>query len=182
MNGYSCFWLLILFVIGAYLGKFVVSFSSKGKNFIYKIVYSLIFFNVGVIVSYLKLKINSNKINNRILKYDSPIIVSQAISIIMFFTKTNIKNKFLIKVISFFTPLNFNVYLIHDNNIIRRYIISKYIRKIIKYRERKFFFAILLLVAIIYIICALIDFIRYFFFKLLKIKYFCILLEKKIIN
>ena len=37
----------------------------------------------------------------------------QAISLVMFYSKLNIKNAFITKIISFLTPLNFSAQLIH---------------------------------------------------------------------
>ena len=53
-------------------------------------------------------------LNNQILiNYISPTIVLQALSLVILFSQLNIKNKWTIKIISFFNPLTFNVTIIH---------------------------------------------------------------------
>ena len=52
-------------------------------------------------------------------------MILQSISIILFITTIKY-NKYIAKIITFFGPLTYGVYLIHDNNIIR----AKYIVKI----------------------------------------------------
>lgn len=50
-------------------------------------------------------------------KYINPIVLFQAISLLMFFSKLKIKSNFLKKLISFFTPLVFGVLLFHSRII-----------------------------------------------------------------
>ena len=83
----------------------------------------------------------------------------------MIFSHLNIKNQYLIKAISFFTPLTFNVYLIHDNKLIRDYIISKYFFELNQCSVKELFPLIIFYALYVYIICSFIDFIRYLLFN-----------------
>ena len=98
----------------------------------------------------------------------------------MIFSHLNIKNQYLIKTISFFTPLTFNVYLIHDNKLIRDNIITKYFFKLNQCNEKELFPLIIFSTICVYINCSFIDFIRYLLFKLLKIRALCIFIVERI--
>ena len=92
------------------------------------------------------------------------------------FSKLSINNKFLIKTISFFTPLNLNITLIHAR---------LFSEKIIKFNwmniitQKALCIIIYQLGIILYILCGLIDYLRSILFKLLKIKQFCLFIEDK---
>lgn len=115
LNGYSGMWLIILYVIGAYLGKYLFMKNNNQNNLI-KIIYIFLYLFSSFISSdiYFKLFENKNKVsNNLLINYLSPTMVMQAISLIIIFAKFDFKNKWIIKLISFFTPLFFSVQLIH---------------------------------------------------------------------
>ena len=101
-------------------------------------------------------------------------MILQSISIILFITTIKY-NKYIAKIITFFGPLTYGVYLIHDNNIIRaKYIINIFnnyskdlplsnVKKIIYLKALK-----------IFVICALIDYLRNLIFRICYIKKICI--------
>ena len=106
-------------------------------------------------------------------------MIIEAICLIFFFENLTVKNPLLIKLISFFAPLTFNVYLFHNRafDIIFFYE-KKYIYNYIIGLKAKFLiFKIYSLSMIIFIFCAFIDCIRLLLFKLLKVRNFCIYIE-----
>lgn len=115
--------------------------------------------------------------NDLFLSYLSPTILLQAISLLKFFSKLEIHNNLIKNVILFLNPLNFSVILIHGRlfpaNII---LVKKFFNSIRNYKENVFLI-IYLFGIYIYIICILFDYLRLFLFKLLKIRYFCVLIE-----
>ena len=108
----SFIYILFERIVGGYLGKFVINHIS---NSMFNILYIFIYFIISFITSEWTFNVKiKNKFNNRaLLQYFSPTIVIQALSLIFFFSKLKITNKYLIKLILFFNPLNFNVTLIH---------------------------------------------------------------------
>ena len=92
-------------------------------------------------------------------------------------------NKFLRKIICFFGPLSFGVYLIHDNRFIRALIIKPLFKN---YSSNLKLSYIILLIVIkgfqILCFCFFIDFLRNIIFIILKIKKLCIFFDKKINN
>ena len=126
--------------------------------------------------------INKNYQPNKLLmEYYSPTIIIQAFSLIFFFKNLQIKNKYLIKIIMFLNPLNFNVSLIHLR-IFRSNL--KFNNKLFIYIKQMshdyLFFKIYGISFIIYFICAFVDYLRHLLFKLLKIRQLCIYIETKL--
>ena len=182
-NGYSPTWLTILYIIGAYFGKNVINLENKEKC-IYYIFCVMIYFLCSFLTLriYLKKK-NILKIipNNLFVEYISPSIIIQAISLLMFFSKLPIKKNMIKKIISFFSSLNFSAILIHGRLFQTNSLITKRWFYRIKNINDSFLILKIILIAIfVYIICILIDYFRSLLFKILKIRYFCELIEKKI--
>ena len=179
-NGFSYSWLLILYLFGSYLGRFKIDIEKK-RNSYYYIKYFLLIIIFGLIKTKLLLNrmMKSNK-NSIILNYASPTYLGISISIIMIFSNINIKNKILIKIISFLSPLTYGIYLSHDHILVRRYLVKKYFLWILKYKSIKIVLIELICSFGVFIFCGFIDLIRIFIFKYLKIKKLFILLENKI--
>lgn len=87
------------------------------------------------------------------------------------------------RIISSIGTLIFGVYLIHENRCIREDIISNLFNNeknnINIFSVYKLFMTKSLL---IFIICIIIDYLRYSLFNLFKIRRICIILEKKILE
>ena len=177
-DGYSTMWLLLLYIIGGYLGKYANDTKKNNYLFLFLLLYIISFFFNSEI--HFKLLRISSKIPNKIfINYISPTTVIQAISLIIVFSNLKIENKFLIKIISFLTPLNFSAQLIHARLFRANLSIIKiFFNYIIMLKIKGLFYKIFGIGIIIYIICICIDYIRFLIFKLLKIKKFCLFIEK----
>ena len=181
-NGYSSIWLTILYILGAYIGKFIMT-DKKNKNIIYFAFCILIYIFCSFFSSeiYFFLLKSKSAINNKILiSYLSPTILLQALSLIMFSSKLNRKNKCIIKIISFLSPLTFSAQLIHA-----RLFGDKKIKKFLyvfinKFTDSLLFYKIYGLGILIYFICIFIDYFRLLLFNILKIRNLSILLENKV--
>ena len=114
------------------------------------------------------------------VEYNSPSSVIIALCFIYMLSNIDIKSNILHKIISFFAPLTFGIYLIHNHKIVRNIIISKNYQWLLNYKGYK----LLVMEAFesfkIFMFCAFIDFIRFQIFKLLKIKEICILISNLI--
>ena len=176
-EGYSSHWLIILYIIGAYLGKYII-INKNYKNFNYFIICLLIYIFSAFITSESFFILNNSRFYNKNLLYNylSPTIIFEALSLIMMFSKLTI-NKFEIKIISFFTPFTLNITLLHLRLFTERIITFNWL---IKLKLNKIIFIVIYLYGIIlYIFLGLIDYLRSIFFKILKIKQFCLLIEDK---
>jgi len=175
-GGYSSLWLLILFILGSYIGKYLIKKQFLPKTF-FIVIYLLSSF---VSSEYIFYSYNKYKVPNRIfLEYFSPTIVIQALSLIFFFANLKITNKYFIKMISFLNPLNFNVTLIHSKAYQFK---TPLIIKLCKYTQaltdHYLFFKIYGISILIYFICIVVDYFRFLIFKLLRIRALCNCIKK----
>ena len=188
-EGSSVLWFLILFIIGAYIGKYKINYSGI-KKFMFCCLCLFIYLYSTFIFYKLKNNelYNGNKyILNQLVTmlnklfsetHESIIRIIQTISITLFFLQINY-NKYLSKIISFIGPLSFGVYLSHYNKYAIDYIMinvfnnSPYNLTLIPV------FKLFLSKALkIFFICILLDYIRHLLFNILRIRKLCILLEK----
>ena len=113
--------------------------------------------------------------------YDSNLKVIQSISIILFLLQINYNKKYLGKIISFIGKLTFGVYLIHMNYFISNDILNDLFdnepNNISILSVYRLFMSKGLL---IFILCIIIDYLRYLLFHLLKIRKICIIFDKKL--
>ena len=108
-GGYTSSWLTILYIIGSYLGKYKLENIDKSSNKI------KIFFFINYIgLSFLSSEIFFITRKSFLICYLSPTILSQAICLVIIFYTMKIKNKFIITIIKFITPLVFSATLIHS--------------------------------------------------------------------
>lgn len=182
MSGYSSMWLTILYIIGAYLGKYII--KNENEIRVRHYIFFLFIYISSSFISYeirFKLLKSKRKISKNILiSYLSPTMLLQALSLIMFFSSLNIHNKILIKIITFITPLNFSAQLIHarlfQTKIKSIITLFKYINN---FNSNIFFFKIYALSILIYSFCIIIDYLRFILFKLCKIREICLYIERK---
>ena len=179
-RGYSSLWLIILYIIGAYIGIYYIKKHSF-SNLLYLLIY--IFFSF-ITYFYLFYNIGKNgKPNHLLMEYYSPTIMIQALALIFFFSNLKINHKLVRKIILFLNPLNFNVSLIHltffRSNIIANIKLFYYIKQL----NLRFLILKLYGISLItYLICAFIDYFRNLIFQIIKIKKLCNFIEKKVFN
>lgn len=181
--GYSFSWLLILYIVGAYFGLFIINNHKRSVIFY--------FINISIFISSTLLSyffktyrgINLKIIKNLFrIQYNSLPMILQAFSLILLIVEIK-SNKIFKNLIIFSGSHTFGVYLIHDNNLIRTYFIKNLFNK---YPKSLSFSNIIFLIHIkgitIFIICILIDFLRYKLFNIVKIRNLCIFIDQKINN
>lgn len=182
-KGFSYIWLLILYLYGSYLGKFKINNNIKRSIFHYiKLVIIIVlamFIRMKIIVYFIKSPKKKIDLN---IDYCSPAEVIISFSIIMIFSNINIKNKYLIKMISFFAPLTYGVYLIHNHLLVRNYIIKNNFQWLTKMKLYNFFIIEILCSFVVFLLCSLIDFIRLLIFNTLKVRQIIIIILKIIKN
>jgi surface polysaccharide O-acyltransferase-like enzyme len=189
--GYSVLWLMIFYITGAYFGKYEIKFFGI-KKFYFAFINFLIYISTSIIY-YIIFNYNMESLTGGIklniiiiLKqlftenYDSNLKVIQSISIILFLLQINY-NKYLGKIISFIGTLTFGVYLIHSNRCIESDILSDLFdneqNNISVLSVYRLFMRKGLL---LFIICIIIDYLRYLLFNLLKIRKICIIFDRKL--
>ena len=173
LNGYSSSWLMILYIIGSYFGKYSLENVNKSN----KLIKCFYFINY-ICFSFLSSEIFFITGKKYLINYLSPTILFQALCLVMIFYSFEITNKFIIIIIKFITPLVFSVTLIHLILFNLKFkIVLSFFTSIRKLSKNFLFFKIYLLSIILFIFCIIIDFFRFLLFKFFKIKEICLFIE-----
>lgn len=165
-NGYSFLWLTLLYLLGAVIKK--IDFAEK-----LRCRWWLLIFAAAVAVTCI-FKLADHETGavadeNLLTYYPSPTTVIQAVSLLAIGVRMNIKNKKAIRLIKFFAPLSFSVYLIHTNPFIFYYLIKNCTAEIAGFATPLMVLSILGIAIAIFLACTLIDSLRAMLFKAIKI-------------
>lgn len=170
LHGYSTIWLSCCYIIGAYLKKYPLNISRTKSLIIYfASIFSIWFikyFSHFLFVIIFK----KEKELNVFIDYTSIFVITSAIALLSFFGKLNIKNALCKKILAFISTLSFSVYLIHTNGFIYSYVIKDSFISLVSTNPFKLFAGVLLSSLLIFIVCLIIDSVRYAVFKLLKVQ------------
>ncbi|MBO2526994.1 MAG: acyltransferase [Clostridiales bacterium] len=181
VGGYSGLWLIVLYAVGAYIKKYGLGEKCS------QVVLFLIFLGSVVLSLALKYAIQyfSQKINGSIYSprfvasFLSPLILLASVSLLLFFSRLRC-GKAAKKLIAFFAPAAFGVYIIHVHPLIWESLIKNRFVSYASLSPLALAGAVLLTAFGIYLVCSLIDLLRIRIFKLLKIRKRCMALEEKI--
>lgn len=182
-QGYTAWWLMILYLIGGYIKKYGLLEKWKMKTLLLGYVLMV----TGTWISKYIIEIGTLKIvhkakgGNYLIRYTSPTILLSGIFLLLIFKNMKIGDtaKKLIKVLS---PLAFSVYLIHvhplvwDNFMFERFV---------KYADLPWYLEVIAVLGTglaIYIAGSAIDMVREKMFKVLKIKKHLVQIESKVMN
>ena len=189
-RGYSVLNLIIFYILGAYLGKYVIK-GNKNKSIFYYLICLLVYISSSLLCYYFCCFFNKEKAKIKILinvsqlftlRINSFAMILQVISLTLIFTQIKY-NKIFGKIVSCLGPYTYGVYISHCNEY---FINFEFIKIFENYSEFTPLNTIVYLVNIrsiqIYILCIFIDYIRYLFFKILKIREICIFIDKQINN
>lgn len=187
-GGASTIWLLSLYIIGAYIGKFNMEFTGVKRyliNLINFLTFLLLCWTYNQFRNYTISDFSGDyktKLRNFIKKLmttglNSVIRTTQAILIVLFFL--NLKyNKFLSKFITFLGPLTFGVYLIHINiNVSVNYLSNILNKESLNLTAREAIQMLIFKSIKYFLECVIIEYFRYLLFTILKIRNICILIE-----
>lgn len=120
-GGYSAIWLVCLYVVGGCLGHFQLWSTLKRPALYY--VLCCILPTAGVIaLGYLPL--NPGIAEKLFVSYTAPFCCLSSFFLLMACARMRISSGTAIRLISFFAPLSFAVYLIHNNPLIWQNIIK----------------------------------------------------------
>ena len=188
-GGSSTIWLLCLYITGAYIGKYNVVYTGI-KRYIFGFIYLFIFlflchihnkYSNYIIIEYsgnykIKLKNFIKKLSNN--NFNSVIKFTQAIFQALFFLQLKY-NDYISKLITFFGPLTFGVYLIHIHPIVsKNYLLKIWDGEAYDLNANEVIQMFLLKSIKIFIICIIIDYLRHLLFTIFKIRKICIFAEK----
>ncbi|MBO5526315.1 MAG: acyltransferase [Clostridia bacterium] len=160
--GFSFLWLAVLYVVGAWMKKYDI--PSKIKP---------LFAIVGIILCCillwsLRCFLPSWKGTPLIVCYASPVVTFIAVSYLALFAKLKV-NRFFKKTIAFFAPCSFGVYLVHEHPLFLAFLLSGKFAWIATQPVWLVIPEILACSFVIFLVCLLIDRVRHFFFRLLRV-------------
>lgn len=160
-KGYSFLWLFFLYIIGALFKKYSMLEKIKLSTYLYMYIISIILTLINVVMT-------NNVFKGILTFYNSFTILLMAIVMLGLCLKLNFKS-FVIKIINFFHPTTFGIYILHIHTIVWIYLL----------KDRFFFianlpfilipFAVIFYAINIFLFCAIIEKLRIYIFKSLNI-------------
>ncbi len=164
--GYSPFWLIYCYFIGAYLKKRQNNIKISNRkilSFIFLCCLASATFNFII----KNIPTNHFIISTEIfLNYTSPFITVISMLLIILFSRIKIKES---NIIHFLSQTSFGVYVIHTNILIYDFIFPIIFKYITGYNILIQIALILLNIVVVYIVCSIIEFLKMKVFKLVKI-------------
>jgi len=172
--GYSVMWLSALYMLGGCIK--IMELEKKIKKSTAIIVYL-----IAVSITFGSTFIKQINMDNFLFAYTSPTVLISSGVLFIIFAQLNINEK-LKKVISFFAPLAFGVYLIHTEPLIWQHIFFGKFMWFGNANPIIFILYTLLVTIAVWLCCSMIDYIRLDIFNLLRLKKLCINIENKLIE
>lgn len=171
-NGYTIASFVMLYIIGAYFGKYKLRENYHFKNFS-KNKYQLLLLVLFIISIFLAItpKIITDYFENstieilsyvkylfglKLIDYISPVIILESVLYLLLFETFDFKSKFINKVAS----LTFGIYLVHENNFLVKFLYDRLPISVNGVIYPNVIIKMLLYSIIIFIVSAIIEYIR----------------------
>lgn len=168
--GYSSIWIAALYLFGGCLRLLE---AGKYKKTVYIGVYA-----ACVLVSWLNKFLLPYPKNAFLINYISPTILLAAASLLIFFSKLD-TGKRRERIISFFSPLAFGVFLFHTHPYMwHNWLYNRYVQ-FAELSPLKLILAVVQASFAIWFACSMADWIRHSLFRLLQVKKLCVFIEEK---
>ncbi|MBQ3567197.1 MAG: acyltransferase [Oscillospiraceae bacterium] len=177
VKGYSALWLVILYLVGAYMKKYN-SLSHIGKIQAFAGFVSCVAVTWAVKLSVEEF-IPQFKRANILISYTSPTIIGTGIFLFVLFKNIN-PPAFCCKIIGFFAPLAFSVYIIHVHPLFWEHVMKGWFAPIGELSLPLMIIAVIGASLGLYFACSVVDLIRHYLFKLLRLQKLVFTLEMKI--
>lgn len=171
-GGFSTFWLIILYLLGAWIRKEMDNPDSWmvrcKKRYLFLILCVLVGGQVilrnGLDIIGIMLG-KENGLMHSFGSYTSPFMVAEAIVLILLFAKLQFPHDRMQTFISKMGAASFGVYLMHDNQFVRQYILIDNLSGIGQLNTVMYLVAMVGTAIVIYISCALLELVRGWIFK-----------------
>lgn len=170
-DGFSAIWLMILYLVGGYIRKYDSNDNGKAVRFLagYFVMISVTWLS-KLFIEILTLHfLGEVRAGNYLISYKSPTILLASVCLLMFFERMKIPS-FVEKVIRFFSPMAFGIYLIHNHPLVNAYFVKDRFAEYVAFPWFIEILAVLGTAVCINLICYAIDFIRLELFKRLHIR------------
>ena len=164
-GGYSHWWLLCMYLIGAYFKLYPIEISKAKCLLLYAISTLCAWFAGRVLMSI----IGSDKELGGFIDYTSIFIVIPSVALLILFSQMKITRTSFQKAIRFSSPLAFSVYLIHAQPLTYYHLLGWKFASFINDNVTILTVKVIIATTAIYVACLLIDIPRYYLFKALGI-------------
>jgi hypothetical protein len=170
-GGYSVYWLSMMYIIGAYIKKYGLNSKIKPRiSLLGYFIFNIITWGCKLILDIMSDKgFNTPYSSNILVNYTSPTIVGAAIMLLLYCSNINFSNVWR-KIISFFAPVSFGVYLIHVEPLIWTNLFKGHFADYLELSPTIMAIAVLGTALAIWFVCSIIDRVRLEIFKILKLK------------
>lgn len=158
-GGYSFTWILCLYVIGACLRN--IEIEDELNKYWYLAAYVFCVLSAWGIMEKFQFQ--------EIVNYESPLVLSAALMLLLFFKRLNFKSASTHKAISMLSRTSFGVYIIHTNPLIWNHLLTGNFARYNRLPIPLTLTAVILTAIAIYAFCTLFDWLVEKFFKLIKI-------------
>lgn len=180
-SGYSGLWLMVLYAVGAYIGKYGM-WKKISQPALLGIYFGCTGLSLGLKcgVQYISGTVfNSAYYLKSIASYTSPLVLLGSIALLLFFSRLRCGN-IAKKIIALFAPAAFGVYIIHVHPLIWESLMKNRFVPYADLSPLALAGAVLLTAFGIYLVCSLIDLLRVWLFRLLKIRQHCMALGERL--
>lgn len=164
-NGYSPFWLMYCYSLGAYFKLY--SIDLRKIDCIKIILLNIL---IELLSNFIIWKFNPNYNIQALLSYVSPFIIINSLCLLSIFTNIKVSNKCIIKILSILSSCAFGVYIIHCHILIIDYMLKDSVKFLTNTNCAVLVCGLIVSIIIIYLICTIIDIVRQKIFKLIKIE------------
>ena len=168
-GGNGLIWFVTLYMISSYLRLYYKPKVYKSKWIFRYLILSLLLTASRSLIEYITINFGlvGSPIRPVLFFSNNSILVALAsVYLFIFFLNVRIENIIAIKIINYFAPLTFGVYLIHDNSHIRLLIWNVLVQPFNYSRVWILPIHLIVSVIIIFIVCSLVESIRMIIFKL----------------
>lgn len=172
--GYSAVWLSALYLIGGCIKILQPEKKINKKT-------SLLIYLLFVCITFASVFIEKINKDAFLFSYTSPTVLLSSCALVVCFSQMKI-NELPKKIISFFSPLAFGVYLIHTEPLIWQYVFDGRFKHF--GNSSPVAFVLLTFAAALgtWLACSIIDYVRLAIFKIAHIKVLANLTEKKLLK
>ncbi len=168
-NGFSMIWLCILYIWGALIKRYENEISIKPRWFAlgYLLAVGVTAGSrslINIVVAWTGVSV-ADKL---FVQYDSITVVAMAMMLMLFFLRVKFP-RWLGKAAGSIAPLSFGVYVIHEQPLIKEYFMNDRFSFLAEKNVLVMILGVLGFAALIFAVCALIEWGRVWLFKLLRI-------------
>ena len=199
-DGYSYAWISVLYIIGGYIGKYKPFEKLKTRTVCLLCFLSFFIVSFGHnLLNWYIVNIKNADISGQadaltsiygkdgrflkagiFLNYTFPATLISAVILLELFSRIKVKNGFLKSKLVSFVPLVFFVYIIHTNRLVFDNILAGLFESYAKLNPVLLVLAVLGTALAIFVICIMIDMLRFELFKLIKVDKLCLFVENRL--